>query len=68
MAKSGKENFSISVDPKAIKALQVIADRRFFGNRSVASEKAIWEFIFKELAEAPETRELIYNNLNNNSN
>lgn len=68
MAKNSKENFSVSVDPRSMKALQIIADRKYFGNRSVAAEKAIWEFIVKELIETPETRELIYNNLDNNPN
>ncbi|NIS38615.1 hypothetical protein GWN26_15020 [Candidatus Saccharibacteria bacterium] len=68
MPKSGKENFSISVDPKAMKALQAIADRKFFGNRSVAAEAAIWDFVFKQLAETPEARQLIYNNLDINTN
>ena len=68
MPKNSKENFSISTDPKAMKALQAIADRKYFGNRSVAAEKAIWEFIFKELAETPEARSLIYDNLDINAN
>jgi predicted transcriptional regulator len=68
MPKNGKENFSISVDPRTMKALQAIADRKYFNNRSMAAEKAIWEFIFKELAETPEARELIYNNLDINTN
>lgn len=68
MAKKDKENFSISVDPRAMRSLQAIADRRYFGNRSVAAEKAIWEFVVKELIETPEARELIYNNLDINSN
>ena len=68
MPKNGKENFSVSVDPRAMKALQAIADRKYFGNRSVAAEKAIWEFVFTELAETPEARELIYNNLDINTN
>ena len=68
MPKNGKENFSISVDPRSMKALQAIADRKYFSNRSVACEKAIWEFIFKELAETPESRNLIYDNLDINTN
>jgi len=69
MAKRDKENFSISVDPRSMQALQAIADRKYFGNRSVAAEKAIWEFIVKELIETPEARTLVFNNLEiNNSN
>lgn len=66
--KTTKENFSISIDPKAMKALQEIADRKYFGNRSVACEKAIWKFVSGEYVENPEGRELIYNDLINPSN
>ena len=68
MPKNGKENFSVSVDPRAMQALQAIADRKYFSNRSIAAEKAIWEFVFKELAETPEARELMYNNLDIKTN
>ena len=66
--KSGKENYSISVDPKSMDALQKIADRHYFGNRSVAAEKAIWDFVFSTLAEDPDCRDLICDKLDIKAN
>jgi len=66
--KDNKENYSISVDPSTMKALGRIADKYYFGNRSLAAEIAIIEFVFKTSASDPELRNLLYTGLNINKN
>ncbi|UCE67221.1 MAG: hypothetical protein JSU85_04195 [Candidatus Zixiibacteriota bacterium] len=47
-----------------MKALSRIAEQHYFGNRSLAAEKAIIEFVFKEAAGDPEVRHLLYESMN----